>query len=405
MEKFKVLVVGGGFGGVRAALDLNSCGIDVALINDSPFHCYHPDLYEVATAILDKEGRFDFENLDSTVNIPLQKIFQDKKVKLILEKVVGVDLQKNIVITRQSNFIYDYLILNLGSTTSYFGIEGAENFSHPLKNAEDALNIRNDLEEMIRRNDGGVRVVIAGGGFTGVELSGELSGFLAKLAQRFKRKDGNITILEGSLNVLSGMPKWSQEKAVERLKSLGVNVMLNHKITKVTQNSIECDSGERFSFDYLIWTTGVRGMGLEKDIKGIQVSQKGQLPIEPDLRLKDYPHVFVIGDLAQCPDKKRDCFVPSTAWAAIGQGKIAAANLKNLLENKATREYIVPEPEFVVPIGKKFALANVFGLHIKGYPGWILKRIISLKYLISILPLSQSLLLWWRGVRIYINND
>lgn len=395
MSKKKVVIVGAGFGGVCAALNLQkNSKLEVVLINDSPSHCFHPDLYEVATAKLPAETKKEFLRLEGSVKIPLKQIFAGKKVELIIDRVEKIDLDGKLVETRDKKIDFDCLIIAAGGKTSYFGISGAKEYSHPLKSAEDALNIRNDLEELFSKED--LKVVIAGGGFTGVELAGELAFFLPKKAQ--------IVILEGSDHLLSGMPQWAQQLALKRLKKIGVDVQLKRFIKSVSSSSVDFADG-KIDFDYLIWVTGIEGENLNNQIKGITATKKGQIHVEQDLSLKDYPHVFVLGDLVECFDIKRECNVPSTAWAAISEGKQAAKNVILRLKGKETEKYFPPYPAFVVPIGGRFALTNIFNLKISGFPAWVLKQLISLKYFLSILSISQSLNLWWKGVTIYTSND
>lgn len=405
----KIVIAGGGFGGVRTALDLSRLlpRADITLINDTPFHSFHPDLYEVATAILDKEQKIDFKNLAGTINIPLNKIFFGKNVKVVVDQIKEGNLEENNLSCRELGKVdYDFLILGLGSTTNYFAIEGAEEFSHPLKRGEDALNIRNDLDELVERSNQPLSVVIAGGGFTGIELAGELINFLNKLEKKHGRRGFvTLTILEGSPSVLSGMPLWASKKALQRLQSLGVKVLLGHLIKKVDEEKVYCGGGQAVAYDYLIWTSGIKGGNIDNKIKGMEVTKQGQIAISPTLNLDKYPHVFVVGDLAAVLDKKRDCPVPATAWAAIGQAKVAALNIKLMLLGKKLLDYQPQNPIFVVPVGGKFALSNAYNLQFKGLTGWILKRLVSVKYMVSILPASEALITWWKGVKIYNNND
>ncbi|MDO8551705.1 MAG: NAD(P)/FAD-dependent oxidoreductase [bacterium] len=404
----KIIIAGAGFAGVRVALDLyrQLPEANIVVINKTPFHCYHPDLYEVATAILPKEQKIDFKNLRGTVNIPLETVFKDKKVELMIDTVAGVDLENNMVATQNSGTIeYDFLVLCLGSTTSYLGVEGAEEFSHCLKTAEDALNIRNDLEELVLRNKGGFSIVIAGGGFTGVEAAGQLTGFLDNLSRKYGNKRADITIIEASDAPLAGMPTWSQKLALERLKKLNVRLFLSHRIEKVEEGRIYCDDKERINFDYLIWTAGVLGVALKEKVRGTPFTKKQRILALPDMSLEKFPNVFVIGDLVECNDQRRGCPVPSAAWAAIGQGKIAAKNILARVENRQTQDYVPPSSTFVVPLDGKYALSNFAGLKITGILGWILKRMIALKYFLSILSFYEAFTIWRKGVKIYLAND
>lgn len=397
MDRKKVVIAGAGFGGVRVALDLaKEKNVEIILVNDSQFHCFHADLYEVATASLEHQTKLEYLNLRSTVNIPLGAVFKDKDIKILPAKIDEIDLTERIVRTTTANISYDYLVLGLGSETDYLGIEEAQKYSYPLKTAEDALNIHNQLEELLIRKKT-VSVIIAGGGFTGVELAGEMAKFLPRGCQ--------ITIVEGSGTLLAGMPKWAQLQALKRLAKLRVEVELNHMIEKVEENKIFCKNSRSLGYDFLIWTTGIKGEDLEGQIKGAKLDERGQLEVNSEMSLKNYPEVFVVGDMAHVTDSQTNLVVPQTAWAAIGQAKVVAKNIKKRILGKKGENYHPPHPAFVVPIGSKFALSNAFGLRINGPAGWFLKRMISLKYLLSVLPVTQAFELWFKGLSYFQKND
>lgn len=402
----KVVIAGAGFAGVRVALELyKSKFVEVTLINESPYHCFHADLYEVATAILGQDRKIDFQNLESSVNIPLKKIFKNKNVKLIINKVVSINLVNNSLTTKETGQIkYDYMVLALGSTTNYFGVDGAKDFGHPLKTAEDALNIRNDIEELLTQAKNSPTIAIAGGGFTGVELAGEMAIFLKKMAERLKKDKAHLVVIEGSNMLLPGMVEWAQKAALKRLNRLGVEVLINKLIKRVEKDKLILENKAQIIFDYLIWTTGVKGAAVAEDLKGVEVNQKNQIAPGMDFSIDSFPNVSVVGDFSECTDKK-GCPIAQTAWAAIAQGKLAAKNILAKIHDGESKNYEHFDLGFVVPIGGKYALSNVFNLRLEGLFAWIIKRLISLKYLLSILPVSDAFSLWWKGVRIYTSND
>src|SRR5258708_3534081 len=181
MSEVSIVVAGAGFGGVRAALDLakNLPSAKITLINNNPYHCFNPNLYELAAIKLQHEGKLEFQNLQGAFSIPLELIFQNSQVEVIIQKISQIDLEQKQVWIGTHQLKFDFLVLSLGSKTNYFGVPGAKDFSHPFKTAEDALNIHNDLEERVSMGQL-PKVVIAGGGFTGVEIAGQLKEFLPK---------------------------------------------------------------------------------------------------------------------------------------------------------------------------------------------------------------------------------
>jgi NADH:ubiquinone reductase (H+-translocating) len=381
MEKH-VVILGAGFGGVRVALDLaRASDFRITLVNESPYHCFHADLYEVVAAPLKHSDRLAFENLLGTVNIPLTEIFPHG-VDLLIDQVQAVDLEKRQIILKNQELSYDFLVLALGSSSHYFNIPGAKDHSHALKTAEDALNIHNDLEELMEKGQL-KEVVIAGGGFTGVELAGNLAGFLKDRA--------NISVIEGSDHLLGGMPDWAQKEALKRLTSLGVKVMLESQIAKVVQNQISIKDKGEVDFNYLIWTAGVKAAELPGWIKGVQFSPKGQIITQSDLSVLGHEEVFVAGDQSSLEG------IPQTAWAAREEGALVASNIAS----GAKEGFKLRRISFDVPIGRGYALSNKLNLKLTGRLGWITKRISALNYFRSILPLPKALDLWFQGVKIY----
>lgn len=402
-EYRKILILGAGFGGVRAALDLSKKlpKATIKVINQTHYHTYIPDLYEVATAVLHQERKVDFKDLEGTVNIPLNKILRRKNVEVVQDVVTGIDLGKKSVSTQEHGAIkYDFLVIALGSTTSYFNIPGAWEYSHPLKVLEDALNVRNDLSEAVRRvkGDERIEVVIAGGGFTGVELAGALN--------KVVRKKGRITILEAADTVLPGMAPWAQKKAIQKLKRGKVKINLGSGIASVEEKRIICTTGEKVPYDYLVWTTGVKGIELRAGVKGVELNKKNQIITQRDLSLEKHSEVFVVGDIAGIMDEKKEKpIVPTTAWAAIGEAKVVARNIQRKIDGKATYIYTPPSPAFIVPVGRRYALSNAFHLRWVGIEAYLMKLFASFRYLKSILPFWGALGVWLKGVRIYSQEE
>ncbi len=408
MDQKKIVIIGGGFGGVRVALDLVNSHSDarITLINKNPNNCFYIDLYEIATAILETEKRIDFHNLSSSANIPLRQIFKDKQIQILIDEVTDIDLNNQKVLTKiEGEVEYDYLVIAMGSETNYYGIKNAQEYSHSFKSVEDALNVRNDISELILNSKKPINLVIAGGGFTGVELAGSMVGFVTKLAKKYKKDIPIIKIVEGSEMVLNGMPKWAQIRAYQRLQQLDVEVVTNFKIKTIHQNLIISDQEKTVGYDYLIWTTGIKGTSIENPIKGVSLNSRGQIPTSQDLSIAEAENVFVIGDLSECMDLKRGCPISTTAWAAISQAQLVAKNIKLKMKNQPAHIYQAPGPIFIVPIGHRFALSDLYSFKLAGWDAWLLKKIVNLKYFLSILPLFEAINLWRRGVSIYLKND
>src|SRR5260221_7604008 len=196
------------------------------------------------------------------------------------------------------------------------------------------------------------------------------------------------------------MPDWAKKYANQKLQSLGVEVKLEHLIKKISQSEIYCEGEPPLQYDYLIWVTGIEGENLNKQVKGVELTKKGQISVQPDLSLANHPEVFVVGDLAQVMDPNSARPMAATAWAAISHAKAAAKNVVLKAKQQSTQNYQAINPGFVVTIGNKFAISNLFGLSIKGLIGWVIEEFIRLRYLLSILSPLQAFTIWWCGVKI-----
>jgi len=399
MEKPEIVILGAGFGGVRTALDLSSRlpFALITIINQSPFHCYSPDLYEVATASFDAT-KVSQEALVAAINLPLEQIFGTRKnISFLVDSVNSVDLETKSVLTGTKSLSYNYLVISLGSTTNFFGIEGTKEYAHPLKTTEDALRCRSDLEKVFSQTDKPTRVVVAGGGFSGVELAAEMS--------LLPHPHSEIVLLEALPSILTGMPEWSQAEALHRLEKLGVQVRTGNMITKIDEKQIYCQDKEPLGYDYLVWTSGVLAANLNGAIKGVEFTKKGQIHTSACLNLAGHPEVYVVGDMAEYIDETKNTPVPPAAWSAISEGKVAALNIELAIKGKPLKKYSPPYPSFVVAVGGKYALTNVFGLEMTGLLVWWLKQLITIHYLFSILPVRAVFSIWWKGLKVFTVHD
>lgn len=396
--KKTVLILGGGFGGLRVALDLaKNKNFSVSLVDANWYHTLVPELFGLIYTASDFQKKIDLDKVSGVVKVPFTDILKNEKVNFYCDLVTLVDLKQREVQTVREVFSYDVLVLAMGSTTAYFSIPGAKGYSHPFKTTQDALNVRNDISEEISLKDS-LNIVVAGGGFTGVELASSLAVLSDSIHQKYPHKCLNVTVLEGLGNLLTGMPAWTQELVYKKLQKLGVTVLLNSIITEVKKDRIVTDTDVEIVFDYLIWTTGVKGENLSNNIKGVLLTPKGQIETKADLSAKDYSNVFVVGDLAGCN-------APSAAWAALAQAKVVSENISRLHSSKQTIPFKLPPAYFIVPITQTYAISNIFNLKVTGVLATLLKRAILLRYLLSILPLDKAIKYFLRGVKILSSND
>lgn len=417
--KNKILILGAGFGGIRVALDLTryiqEIDGEIILINKNNYQDFYIDLYEIATAFIKEQSKkrqikLDFSNLKMAGAIPLKEIFKNKKVKIIVSEVRDVSIKDKLVYLSSGQKIkFDFLVLALGSQTNYFNIPNLENKSLGLKSVNDAINIRNAIDELFYRKnkDEEIRIVIGGGGFTGCELAGELVCYLKKLSRLHNHNQDRVVlaIVEACPELLSGAGLAIRKAAKKRLEKLGIKFFFNSKIVNVLEKELVLADNSKIPFDLLLWTAGIKPNDIILKSSEINKAKNNCAVVNKFLQVESYKNIFAIGDNAYCFDEKNQCPVSATAQAAIAQGKIVAKNIRNLILNKELIEYKPRLPKFLIPLGGKYALADFRLFILKGFLPWLLKRIVVLKYYLSILSVYKAIKFWLKGFKIYLKND
>ncbi len=421
-QKKQIVILGAGFGGLRAAMLLgkyirrsgmeNSC--QVVVVDRNAYHTYTPTLYEVATT---SKETADYVNLKSIVTFPIEKIVKKLGGRFIQAEIESLDLKDGDVHLKNSGVIkFDYLVLALGAETNYFDIPGLKENSAPLKWFTDALKIRDRVLELAQSGKEEIRIVIGGGGSTGVEFAGELQGWLAEMEveieeQKHRQCKFKITIIEAGPSILLGFPAAIINRVQKRLKSLGAEIIANHPIEKVAQEKILLNGKRELPYDLLVWAGGVKAaslmgtMPLKLEKRGrVEVAGEMEcLPQSPDLKL--YGKIYAIGD-AVCFYDQGGRPIPGVARAAMSQAKIVAHNIICDIQGRKDHwQYRPMEYPYIIPIGGKWAIAKLGPIVIWGFGGWALKILVEINYLRMILPFWKAIKAWLRGLWIFIQND
>ena len=381
----RVVIIGGGFGGLHTAKALANKDVDVVLIDRKNHHTFQPLLYQVATTVLSP----------SQIAAPLRYILRKaKNIEVLLGEVVTIELNsKTIHLGDGSDICYDYLVVAAGARHSYFGHDEWETNAPGLKTVEGATEIRRRIlsafevaerEAFIDGRHGAVNFAIVGGGPTGVELAGAIAGIARKaLVEDFRAIDttkARVILFEGTDRLLSMFSADLSDKAKEQLQDLGVEVRTNSFVKDVREDEILVGE-EWIPVRVTLWATGVAASPLGKMISPI-VDRAGRVPVQPDLTLLDRPEVSVIGDMASLKDTK-GVLVPGLGSSAIQMGSLAAANILRNLKGQPNLPFTYKDKGSMATIGKNRAVASVGKLHLTGFFAWVAWSLVHVMLLIG----------------------
>jgi NADH dehydrogenase len=410
----RIAIAGGGFAGLRTALTLSRLlrrdDVKISLIDRECYHLYHALLYEVATAdfLLDTVA----SPISEGVCIPLKAfphLLHATNIDFQQDEILGIDATKRQLKLRYAGTTSaDALVLALGAVVNDYGIPGVERFARKMQTLDDALAIRNTIKRLFslcsRYGCPTRRIVICGGGFTGVELAGELLHFLRRLAHlhALERQKVQLVVLEAGPQLFPGFDPELARRAYQRLSDLGADIRLNQRVTKVTADGVVVD-GKLMASDLVVWTAGVKANPLQAKAKGLTVDKRGRIIVDQTLQAKGAPGVYAIGDGASfTPPRGKP--LPGTAAVAIQEGEYVAKAIARQFRGKKAVSFKPTFTGFVVPIGGKFALSTLHGVR-GGFFAWLDRKRVDFRYFRSILPFWRALDVWLRGARLYLKND
>jgi NADH dehydrogenase len=380
----RVVIVGGGFGGLKAALVLGRSGrAQVTLLDKRNHHLFQPLLYQVATASLNP----------SDIAVPIRQVLaRYRTVSVRMETALSVDLAGRAVVTEAGRHPYDYLILAAGASHSYFGHPEWEEFAPGLKTVEQALEIRRRVltafEQAEKETDAAAQArlltfVVIGGGPTGVEMAGALSELAqAIVASDFRNlKPGmlRVILLQGGDRVLPQFAPSLSAKAKAALEKKHVEVRLDKLAKDITPAGVRLDDGFIPAAN-IIWAAGVKPAPLNKTL-GLTLDREGRVPVGPDLSLPGHPEVFAIGDQAHCDTPKGP--LPGLAPVAMQQGVHTARLILDEIAGRPRRPFKYLDKGTMAVIGRNFAVTDFHGLRIGGYVAWMMWLFVHILYLVG----------------------
>jgi NADH dehydrogenase len=357
MAKKHVLIVGGGFGGTKAALELaDDDRVSVTLLSDQSSFRYYPTLYHAATG--GKEANAD---------IALADILGEKNVRLAHGQAVAVDRRAHTVTTGDGQtFTYDILVLALGVVTNYFGIQGLAEYSYSIKSLDEAERFKRHLHEQLldeRRPD--LNYVIVGAGPTGIELAGALPEYLRSIMAKhgIKHRAIHIDLVEAAPRLLPRLPKDTSRMVRRQLTRLGIRLYLGQTVQGETADELLVN-GKPIKSHTVVWTAGVTNHPFFKE-NGFALTPRGKVATDVYLQADD--NVYVIGDNANTP-------YSGMAQTALLDGSFVARNIRRQLSGKTLKSYQPKKPVTVLPAGPRWAAVIWGPLRIYGWAGWTLRE-------------------------------
>jgi NADH dehydrogenase len=393
LRRHRVVIIGGGFGGLNAATTLRHAPVQVTLIDRRNFHLFQPLLYQVATGALSP----------ANIAAPLRAILKRQpNVEVLLAEATGFDPVNRKVLLSDGEVPYDTLILAVGVRHHYFGHDDWEADAPGLKTIEDATEIRRRVllafEAAERETDPAqiaklLTFVVVGGGPTGVELAGAL-GEIARytLKNNFRNIDpaaAKVILLEGADRLLQTYPPELSARAADSLERLGVTVRTNTLVTNVESDTVTVRSGqtiEQIPAQTILWATGIKGSPLAQqlaEVTSAELDKLGRVIVQPDLTLPGHPEILVIGDLANFSHQTGQP-LPGVAQVAMQQGKYAAKLIQRRLLNKAApRPFHYRDLGNMATIGRAAAVADLGWIGFSGWIGWVMWLFIHLVNLIQ----------------------
>lgn len=369
----KVVIIGAGFGGLWAARSLARKPVDVWVVDRNNYHTFFPLLYQIAAAELEPED----------IIYPVRSILHRyPNIHFVMGEVTAIEPAHRLVRTPRQSLPYDYLIIAAGSQPYFYGVEGAEDQTFPLRYMDDAVSLRNhilcrfesanyEVDAQLRKQM--LTFAVVGGGPTGVEFTSALAELVRNpLAKDYSGLDIHqvrVILLEATDHLLSGMPRRLQDYALMHLQHIGVEVMLNSTVSRVTSQALTLKSGMIIPTETVVWTAGVRGENISQKLNST-TRPNGQVEVLPTLQLPDHPDIYVIGDLAHVEQGGRPLLLIATV--AIQEGKAAARNILRQVTGTEPEPFHYHDPGLMITVGRNAAAVKLGRFVFTGFPAWVM---------------------------------
>jgi NADH dehydrogenase len=362
--RLRVVVLGGGFGGIGAAKKLSKSDVDVVLVDGHDYHTFQPLLYQLATGLLEQPA----------VGHPIRDLFHKQDdIRVHQDRVTGIDLEaREVRFAELEPQPYDYLVLALGAEVNYFGVDGAAEHAFPLYTLADAVRLKDHVLERWEAadrkpeliDDGALNMVVVGGGPTGVETAGAM----AELYYGVFRSDypdvapdqARIVLVEASPEIFGMFKPEIRSYTEHALAERGVEVLTGEVVESVSPQRVTLKSGTVLPAHTLVWGAGLQGNELVRSL-GLELERGNRLAVDGELRLAQHPEVYVVGDIAAITDPKTGQVLPQLGSVALQSGEHAGETIANQVAGKETKPFKYHDKGTMATIGRGAAVVQMLG--------------------------------------------
>jgi NADH dehydrogenase len=363
-ERPRVVILGGGFGGLGAALELGKSDVDVVLVDRNDFHTFQPLLYQLATGLLEP----------SAVGHSLRDLVQDQdNVTIHKTPVTGVDLEgRTVTLAEMAPLPYDYLVLALGAEVTFFGTPGAAEHAFPMYTLRDAVRLKEHVlgrweaadKDPALLDDGALDVVVVGGGPTGVESAGAIAelyrGDFAKDYRGIPQEKARVVLVEAGPEIFSMFAPKLRTYACEALEERGVEVVTGERVASVSPTGITLKSGAEIPTHTLVWGAGLQGNQLVRSL-GVELERGDRIPVEADLTVAGHPEVYAVGDVAAITDARTEHVLPQLGSVALQSGEHAGKAIARRVSGKEAKPFKYRDKGTMATIGRGAAVVQMLG--------------------------------------------
>ncbi|WCO02642.1 NAD(P)/FAD-dependent oxidoreductase [Psychroserpens ponticola] len=402
----RVVIIGGGFAGVRLAKSLANKSVQVVLIDKRNYHTFQPLLYQVSSSGLEPDS----------IAYPLRKIIKKHKTTFFrLAEVEHIQPEKNRIKTSIGNLQFDYLVIATGTITNFFGNDAIKTHSMPMKSVPQALNIRSlilqnfekaAIADTRQERDAFLNFVIVGGGPTGVELAGAIAELKNNILPRdykdLNPQDMHIHLLEGANRVLPPMSEHASKQAEKFLTNLGVKVHCNTFVKNYDGTQVTTNSDLEFQSETLIWAAGVTGAPIQGLNANVLLEKINRYSVNRFNQIEGYDTIFAVGDIALMTTDVYPKGHPQVAQPAIQQGKLLGENILRLINNKPMQPFSYKDKGSMATIGRNKAVVDLKHFKFGGFFAWFVWMFI---HLMSLVGFRNRVIVFFNWTYNYINFD